>query len=93
MEDSLVYLATKSEANPVFMNDTSLQFLVLRFFQDLFYKAEEHSNTFKLLSPEDRYHYLLEHDPRYLQRIPITYLASYLGMSRETLTRIRKKKV
>jgi CRP-like cAMP-binding protein len=57
----------------------------------MYFKEEEHANTFKLLSPEERYLHLLKNQPHYLQRIPITYLASYLGMSRETLTRIRKK--
>jgi CRP-like cAMP-binding protein len=76
MEDSLVYYATKAEAAPVFLNVTSLHVLVFRFFQELFLKAEEHSSIFKLLSPEERYHYLLEHDPKYLQRIPVTQLAS-----------------
>ena len=43
------------------------------------------------MTPEQRYSFLLENKPHYLQRIPLTHLASYLGMSRETLTRIRKK--
>lgn len=41
----------------------------------------------------DRYLYIVEHKPEYLQRIPLTYLASYLGISRETLSRIRKQVV
>jgi len=91
MEDSTVYYATKTDAVPIFQSDASLLMLVFRFFQDLYFKEEEHSNSFKLLSPEERYQYLLEYKPQYLQRIPLKHLASYLGMSRETLTRIRKK--
>src|SRR5690349_19233083 len=44
-----------------------------------------------MMSPMERYQFLLSHRPMYLQRIPLRQLASYLGMSRETLTRIRKK--
>ncbi|HEX5152081.1 MAG TPA: Crp/Fnr family transcriptional regulator [Parafilimonas sp.] len=92
MEDTVVYCATKTEALPVFQQGgASLQTLLFRFFQDLFLKEEEHSNNFKLLSPEERYNFLLEHRPQYLSRVPLIYLASYLGVSRETLTRIRKK--
>jgi len=38
-----------------------------------------------------RYAHIMENNPEYLQRIPITHLASYLGMSRENLSRLRKK--
>ncbi|MDO6761704.1 Crp/Fnr family transcriptional regulator [Tamlana sp. 2_MG-2023] len=36
----------------------------------------------------DRYHYLLEQYPDLIQRIPKTMIASYLGVSRETLSRL-----
>ncbi|MEL6257280.1 MAG: Crp/Fnr family transcriptional regulator, partial [Bacteroidota bacterium] len=39
----------------------------------------------------DRYVHLMKNNPEYIQRIPITHLASYLGMSRENLSRLRKK--
>ena len=39
----------------------------------------------------ERYVHLMENNPEYIQRIPITHLASYLGMSRENLSRLRKK--
>jgi CRP-like cAMP-binding protein len=88
MEDVTVFYTTKIEATPVLKN--YLRFL-FRFFQDQYLKETEHSNSFKLMSPEERYVYLLENKPYYLQRIPVSHLATYLGMSRETLTRIRKK--
>ena len=91
LEDTDVYCAAKAEAVPIFQASSSLHFLLFRIFQDLFFKEEEHSNSFKLLSPEERYQFLMDNKPEYLQRIPLIYLASYLGISRETLTRIRKK--
>ena len=39
----------------------------------------------------DRYLHILEKEPNLLQKIPLTYLASYLGISRETLSRLRAK--
>lgn len=90
MEDSVVYYSSKAEATLVFDKSASLQTLLFRFFQQLFFNEEQHSNSFKLLSPEERYHFLLERKPQYLQRIPLVHLVSYLGISRETLTRIRK---
>ncbi|MDF2438444.1 MAG: putative transcriptional regulator, Crp/Fnr family [Bacteroidota bacterium] len=43
------------------------------------------------LSGETRYLNLLKERPRLFQRVPQHYIASYLGISPETLSRIRKK--
>ena len=91
VEDSIVYYATKAEAIPVLQGGSSFQMFLFRFFQQLFLTEEEHSNSFKLMSPEERYNFLLQNKPEYLQRIPLIHLAPYLGMSRETLTRIRRR--
>lgn len=40
--------------------------------------------------PEDRYRRVLERSPRLFQEIPLKYIANYLRMSPETLSRIRK---
>ncbi len=42
-------------------------------------------------SPEERYLNLLKEQPRLLQHIPQKYLATYLGIVPETLSRIRKR--
>jgi CRP/FNR family transcriptional regulator, anaerobic regulatory protein len=42
-------------------------------------------------SAEGRYLYFLENHPQLLQRIPLKYIATYLGMTLETLSRVRKK--
>jgi CRP-like cAMP-binding protein len=54
--------------------------------------SEEHSNLFKLYTPTERYHYIEQNNPKLLQRISLSQMASYLGVTRETLSRIRAKK-
>lgn len=44
-----------------------------------------------LMSPEEKYERLLTTRPELLQHFPLKYIASYLGMTPETLSRIRKK--
>lgn len=41
---------------------------------------------------EDRYRFILKHFPDLLQRVPLKYLATYLGVNLETLSRIRAKR-
>jgi len=40
---------------------------------------------------EDRYQFIVKHFPNLLQRVPLKHLATYLGISLETLSRIRSK--
>jgi hypothetical protein len=43
-------------------------------------------------SAEERYNNLLRDEPLALQKIPLNFLASYLNVTQETLSRIRSKK-
>lgn len=89
LEDTEVLYSYKPNYHPILNFSKSLVTLTSAFFATQFFDEIEHSNTFKLMSPEERYNNLLITRPKYFQRIPLTYLASYLGMSRKTLTRIR----
>lgn len=42
-------------------------------------------------NPEDRYRFLIQSEPRIPNRIPQHYIASYLGISPVSLSRIRKR--
>jgi CRP/FNR family transcriptional regulator, anaerobic regulatory protein len=45
------------------------------------------------MSAEERYNQLFEHNRELLNQVPLHYLASMLGMSAETFSRIRAKKI
>ena len=55
-------------------------------------KMEEHTDSFKLLTPKQRFDALVTQYPDFLQRVSLTQTASYLGISRETLSRFRALK-
>ncbi|TBX66140.1 Crp/Fnr family transcriptional regulator [Flavobacterium silvisoli] len=42
-------------------------------------------------SPQERYEELLKEQPKYILQIPLKFIASYLGVVPETLSRIRKR--
>jgi len=54
-------------------------------------RKENREVFFLLNSPEQRYAELLGRFPYILQRVPLKQIASYMGVSAETLSRIRKK--
>lgn len=45
----------------------------------------------QLHSAEDRYRALLKNQPEYVRRIPLQYLASFLGITQRHLSRIRRE--
>lgn len=53
---------------------------------------EERLYQLQFMSSEERYHALINVAPEILQKITLTDIASFLGVSRETLSRIRGKK-
>lgn len=55
-------------------------------------KQEEFSNLFKLYTAQQRLEYVEKNHPQISQRVSLTQLSSFLGVSRETLSRIRKRR-
>ncbi len=55
--------------------------------------TEQHKLTsvIKSLSPKEQYDYIENNRPELLQTVSLSHLASYLGLARETLSRIRGK--
>lgn len=52
---------------------------------------EERLFSVQFQTASERYKHLLEHYPQYIQFIPLKYIASYLGITLETLSRVRAK--
>lgn len=57
----------------------------------LFIMVSDQTNRLLMLSPEERYYQLIDKQLHILQRIPQYMIASYIGISPEHLSRIRKK--
>jgi CRP/FNR family transcriptional regulator len=53
--------------------------------------ATNRFESFLFLSAKERYLQMLNDYPEFIQRIPLYHLASYLGIERESLSRIRKE--
>jgi CRP-like cAMP-binding protein len=52
--------------------------------------SEEHLFMLLNQTAEMRYKRLMEKNPKYVNTIPLQYIASYLGITQETLSRMRK---
>lgn len=65
--------------------------LSIKLFEEYTNFIDTHARNLADREGIERYFHIMENNPEYIHRIPITHLASYLGMSRENLSRLRKK--
>ena len=81
--------------NEQIMKIASIRSLIyeLRSFLIIFYNLElrDRMTQLQFLTAQERYAVLLERQPILIREIPSIYLADYLGVSPETLSRIRAK--
>ncbi|MEO1652668.1 MAG: hypothetical protein AAFU64_03905 [Bacteroidota bacterium] len=66
--------------------------LSIKLLEDYVGFIDTHARNLANREGMERYQHLLKKNPEYVLRIPVTHLASYLGMSRENLSRLRSKK-
>ena len=76
-----------------FKNTLEFEIFGRKMLEFMIMEQDEHLNLFKLYNPQQRYEYIEKNRPEIIQRVALTQIASYLGVTRETLTRIRKKKM
>ena len=63
----------------------------LIIFEHAITSVENRANDLATLKAEQRYKKLLETQPEILQNVPVQYVASFLGMKPESLSRIRRQ--
>jgi len=63
-----------------------------RIWEYYYRKAEERAHICRITSAEKKYKHLMETRPELINRISLKYIASYLGMTLETLSRVRSRK-
>jgi hypothetical protein len=67
--------------------------IVGRVLAEMYYVlSEERLYGIRSHTAEERFDFLLDKHPEIIQRAPVGYIASYLGINLETLSRLRGKK-
>jgi CRP-like cAMP-binding protein len=88
---SKVLRAARPDYIELFANNIDFTQAAFRFFQEMFLQEEEHSEMLRKLSADERYQYVMAQHPHLLQKVSLTQLASWLGISRESVSRIRAR--
>ncbi|MFT4536532.1 MAG: CRP-like cAMP-binding protein [Saprospiraceae bacterium] len=61
------------------------------FLQQVYVDLVERIEDIQFHTAHERYKNLLKKQPQILQRVPLKHISSYLGITQETLSRIRAK--
>lgn len=91
LEDSIVALGNEERNKQLLMDVPRLGEMLLKMNGDLIVENQIELDDFKKMSPEERYKKLLKTRSDLIQRVPQYHLASYLGITPVSLSRMRKR--
>jgi CRP/FNR family transcriptional regulator, anaerobic regulatory protein len=79
------------ELKPLMFSNIQIANFIYAIIEEYALFLEEKCFLTQMMSSMDKYQLLLDKEPQLFQRIPLTYIASFLGITRETLSRLRAK--
>ena len=91
LEDSILLVGNPVTDAELYRKFPVLEKLTRKIMEEEFGKTQDDFSKFITSSPEERYLNLLKERPGLLQRVPLIHIASYLGITPESLSRIRKR--
>ena len=91
MENSVLYLLKRKDLHELFKEDIHIANWGRKFAESEFLQTEERLISLLFTTASERYMKLIQNNPELLQRMPLECLASYLGITPVSLSRIRAK--
>lgn len=92
LEDSELICMEHDKMEEMYIRFPEMNFFGRRLLQAYYADSEERAFICRIPNGEVRYLHFVKTRPELINRISLKYIASYLGMSHETLSRLRSKK-
>ena len=92
LEDTVAYTITLDRLNSLFDKYHEIERFGRLFTMEMMVQLTEKVKDLQFRSAEERYNILLEKHPSVIQRAPLGKIASYLGITQQSLSRIRAKR-
>ena len=89
LEPTTVYALPKAELERVAMHNVNIQILYRKILEESLIISQIHADLVRFETAQDRYKKLCKLCPQVVLRAPLVYIASYLQMTPETLSRVR----
>ena len=89
LEPTILIALPKAELEAVAMKSVNIQILYRKILEESLILSQHHADMLRFESAQDRYQKLVKNQPQLILRAPLVYIASYLQMTPETLSRVR----
>ena len=89
LEPSYVYALPKKRLEEVALHNQNIQILYRKILEGQLIEAQIHADLVRFETAQDRYRRICRQMPKVVLRAPLVYIASYLQMTPETLSRVR----
>ena len=89
LEPTVVYAIPKVDLERVALHNVNIQILYRKILEESLITSQVHADLVRFETAQDRYKKLCKLMPQVVLRAPLVYIASYLQMTPETLSRVR----
>ncbi len=89
IEPSILYALPKDALEQASIKSVNIQMLYRKILEESLILSQVHADMLRFETAQDRYVKLVKRQPQLVLRAPLVYIASYLQMTPETLSRVR----
>ena len=89
IEQSVIYAPPKAELEKVALHNVNIQILYRKILEESLILSQIHADLVRFETAQDRYKKMCKLMPQVVLRAPLVFIASYLQMTPETLSRVR----
>ena len=93
LEPTVIYALPKKRLEEVALHNVNIQILYRKILEESLILSQVHADLVRFETAYDRYTKMCRLMPQVVLRAPLIYIASYLQMTPETLSRVRASKV
>ena len=89
LEPTIVYAMPKQELELVALHHVNIQMMYRKILEESLIISQIHADLVRFESAQSRYKKMCKLNPQVILRAPLVYIANYLQMTPETLSRVR----
>lgn len=89
LEPTILFALPKSSLEREAVRNVNIQMLYRKILEESLIISQVHADMLRFESAQERYAKLVKRSPQLVLRAPLVYIASYLQMTPETLSRVR----
>ena len=89
LEQTVVYAMPKQKLEQIALHNVNIQMMYRKILEESLIISQIHADMLRFESAQERYKKLCKQNPQVAMRAPLVYIANYLQMTPETLSRVR----